>query len=166
MGTRSLVRVSSAPKPVTMMRWSALSAVCSMKGMVRYSPGPAMRLNLPKRKMTTFSHCMAMCAHIVAAQATASAPKSHQTLNSPVSANPPPSTQANTTTATKAEKTSGPFWEVRRSTLELYFSIPVARRARPSRSVFAVRFSMELSPSSRIRTSRPSNGGSRPSCAG
>ena len=35
MGTKSLVSVSSAPKPVTMMRWSALSAVCSMKGMVK-----------------------------------------------------------------------------------------------------------------------------------
>ena len=109
MGTKSLVRVSSAPKPVTMMRWSALSAVCSMKGMVKYSPGPAMRLNLPKRKMTTFSHCIAMCAHMVAAQATTSAPKNHQTLNSPASANPPASTQTNTATATKDEKISGPF---------------------------------------------------------
>ena len=80
-----------------------------MKGMVKYNPGPAMRSNLPKRKMTTFSHCMAMCTHMVAAQAATSAPKSHQTLNSPISANPPTNTQENTTTAMKAEKISGPF---------------------------------------------------------
>ena len=44
MGTRSEVRVCSAPKPVSIMRVSAFSAVCSMKGMVRYGPGPLVRL--------------------------------------------------------------------------------------------------------------------------
>ena len=84
MGTRSLVSVSSAPKPVTMMRWSALSAVCSMKGMVKYRPGPFERLNLPNRSTTTFSHCMAMWMDISARHASAKPTSTTHTVKAPV----------------------------------------------------------------------------------
>ena len=67
-----------------MMRWSALSAVCSMKGMVKYRPGPFERLNLPKRSTTIFSHCMAMCTDISARQAKAKPTSTTHTVNAPV----------------------------------------------------------------------------------
>ena len=57
MGTRSEVRVSSAPNVVDLILVSTRIAFCSMMGIVQYKPGPETRLNFPNRRTTTRSHC-------------------------------------------------------------------------------------------------------------
>ena len=59
-GTKSAESVSSAPNDVVRTRQSTRSAFCSTTGIVQYSPGPDTRLNFPRRRTTTFSHCCAM----------------------------------------------------------------------------------------------------------
>ncbi len=76
---------------------------------------------------------------MVAAQATRNATAKPPTVKSPAKAKPAATTSRNTATATKAENTSGPFCEVRRSTLELYFSMGEAFWS-ASRKAFSVRF--------------------------
>ena len=46
---------ASAENEAVVMRWSTWMAAYSANGMQQYSPGPAMRLNLPKRRMATRS---------------------------------------------------------------------------------------------------------------
>ena len=46
---------ASAENEAVMMRWSTWMAAYSANGMQQYSPGPAMRLNLPKRRIATRS---------------------------------------------------------------------------------------------------------------
>ena len=55
-GTRSLVSASSAPKGVAVVRWSTRSVLNSMSGMLKKMPGPARRLNRPRRMITARSH--------------------------------------------------------------------------------------------------------------
>ena len=72
-GTRSFVSVSSAPNVVTRTRVSTRIAQLSTMGTTKNGPGPTMRLNLPSRKTTTFSHCEAMRSADAANAATTSA---------------------------------------------------------------------------------------------
>ena len=46
---------ASAENEAVVMRWSTWMAAYSTNGMQQYSPGPAMRLKRPKRKMATRS---------------------------------------------------------------------------------------------------------------
>ncbi len=59
-GTVSLVSVCSARNCVVRMRVSTQAAMMSRMGMMTKRPGPLMPVNLPARRITTFSHCCAI----------------------------------------------------------------------------------------------------------
>ena len=120
-GTRSAVRVSSAPKVVARTRVSTRMVFCSMTGNVQNRPGPDTRLNVPKRSTTTFSHCCAMCTAAVARSAQTSAVEMAATPM-PAIAHQAPSARPNASRNTTAENSSTPVLDARSPTISVLAS--------------------------------------------
>ena len=107
-GTRSLVKVSSAPNGVVRMRMSTRRAQLSSSGMVRKMPGPATREKRPSLSTTTFSHCWAMCKVEKAARPSSTASARVVIVRLPTSASHTPQTRANAAANTASEKMPTP----------------------------------------------------------
>ena len=127
-GTRSAVRVSSAPNVVARTRVSTRMVFCSMTGNVQNRPGPDTRLNVPKRSTTTFSHCCAMCTAAVASSARTSATAMAATPT-PASAHHAPSTRPKVSRNTTAENSSTPVLDARSPTISVLASGTTRQRA-------------------------------------
>ena len=78
-----------------------------MKGMVKYSPGPAIRLNVPSRNTITCSHCEAMRTVIIARAAATKPMHSIQMFISHAMTKPSAVTAMKVMANTKAENTLG-----------------------------------------------------------
>ena len=129
-GTRSAVRVSSAPNEVTRTRPSTRMVFCSITGMVQNSPGPLTRLNLPSRSTTTFSHCCAICTDDTANSATTRATTTAITPMDPVAICAAPNTMQKHKANRTAENRTTPALDARSPAMVVF--APVARLAAPA----------------------------------
>ena len=164
MGTRSLVSVSSAPKPVTMMRWSALERRLLDEGNGEVQArAPPCGGTCRSGRRPPFPTAWRCATHMVASPGYArSAPKSHPDVELPRRARTRLAMAHRRTPprATKAENTSGPVLGRLRS-IDVGIVLLDGRRrgARGScdaRSLQCDSCMESLLLCRRIRTSRPS----------